>query len=49
MNWYYSAMAHNKKGDQQNARKLFEKITQSNINSLNLALVRNRALEELNK
>lgn len=49
MNWYYSAMAHNKKGDQQNARKLFEKITQSNINSSNLALVRNRALEELNK
>ena len=49
LNWYYKAVAYNKKGDKQNATKLFEKITKSNINSLNLALVRNRAKAELKK
>ncbi len=49
LNWYYQAVAYNKKGDTQNANKLLEKITKSNVNSLNLALVRNRAMEELKK
>ena len=49
MNWYYNAMAYNKKGDKKNATKLLEKITKLNVNSLNLALVRNRAMEELKK
>lgn len=49
LNWYYSAMAYNQKGDKQNAKKLFEKVTQSNVNSLNLALVRNRAIDALKK
>lgn len=48
LNWYYKAVAYKKEGDKQNATKLFEKITKSNINSLNLALVRNRAIKELN-
>jgi tetratricopeptide (TPR) repeat protein len=49
LNWYYNAVACNKKGDKQNASKLFEKVTKWNVNSLNLALVRNRAKEELKK
>jgi tetratricopeptide (TPR) repeat protein len=49
MNMYYTAVAYTKKGDKQNALKLFEKITKSNVNSLNLALVRKRAIAELKK
>lgn len=49
LNWYYKAAACDKKGDKQNAKKLLEKIAKSNVNSLNLALVRNRAKEELKK
>jgi tetratricopeptide (TPR) repeat protein len=48
-NWYYSAIAYSKKGDRQNALKLFEKTSKWNVNSLNLALVRKRAMEELKK
>ena len=48
-NWYYTAVAYNKKGEKQNALKLFEKITQWNVNSLSLALVRKHAMEELKK
>ena len=48
-NWYYTAMAYNNKGEKQNALKLFEKITQWNVNRLSLALVRKLAMEELKK
>jgi len=48
-NWYYTAVAYSKKGDRQNALKLFEKISKWNINDLNLALVRKRAMDELKK
>jgi tetratricopeptide (TPR) repeat protein len=47
LNWYYQAMAYDKKGDKQNATKLLEKIAKSNVNSLNLALVRNKAKDNL--
>jgi tetratricopeptide (TPR) repeat protein len=47
--WYNTAIAYNKKGNRQNALKLFEKITKWNVNSLDLALVRRRAVEELKK
>jgi tetratricopeptide (TPR) repeat protein len=47
--WYNTAVAYNKKGDRQNALKLFEKITKWNVNSMGLALVRKRAMEELKK
>jgi tetratricopeptide (TPR) repeat protein len=47
--WYNTAIAYNKKGDKQNALKFFEKITKWNVNSLDLALVRKRAMEELRK
>jgi len=49
LNWYYTAIAYNKKGDKQNALKLFEKVSKWNVNSLNLALVRKRAMDELKK
>lgn len=39
-NWYYNAVAYNKKGDKQNALKLFDKITKCNVNSFDLALVK---------
>ena len=48
-NWYYTAVAYSKKGDKQNALKLFEKITKWNVNSVNLALFRKRAMDELKK
>lgn len=47
LNWYYKAMAYSKKGDKQNSAKLLAKIAKSNVNSLNLALVRNKALQNL--
>ena len=47
--WYYTAVAYQKKGDQANASKLFEKITKWNVNGLDLALVRKHALDELKK
>jgi tetratricopeptide (TPR) repeat protein len=49
MEWYYTALAYDKKGDRQNALKLFEKIAKWNVNGLDLALFRKRALEELKK
>jgi tetratricopeptide (TPR) repeat protein len=45
--WYFSAVAYSKKGDKQNSAKLFDKVTKWNVNSLNLAFVRNHAKEEL--
>lgn len=47
LNWYYQAVAYNMKGDKQNASALMEKIKKSNVNSLNLALVRNKSLENM--
>jgi tetratricopeptide (TPR) repeat protein len=47
--WYYTALAYSKKGDKQNASKLFEKITKWNVNGIDLALVRKRASDELKK
>ena len=47
--WYYNALAYNEKGERQNAIKLYEKIANCNSNSLMLALVRKRSMEELEK
>ena len=47
LNWYYQAMGYHKKGDNQKAATILEKIKTSNVNTLNLALVRNKALENL--
>lgn len=44
LNWYYQAMAYDKKGDKQNADKLYEKIKTLNVNSVNLALVKNKVM-----
>lgn len=43
MSLYYSALCHQNKGDIPNANRLYQKISTSNVNSLNLALVRNKA------
>ena len=48
-NWYCIAVAYNKKGDKQNALKYFEKIARLNVNSLDLAIFRKRAMAELKK
>jgi tetratricopeptide (TPR) repeat protein len=47
--WYNTAVAYNKKGDRQNALKLFEKISKWNVNSMDLAVVRKHSIEELKK
>lgn len=47
LTWYFSAVAYSKKGDKQNSARLFDKVTKWNVNSLNLAFVRNHAKEEL--
>ena len=47
--WYYTAVAFNKKGDKQSASKQFERIAKCHLNSLGLALVQKRAMEELKK
>ena len=47
LNWYYTAVAYYKKGDKYSAHKLYEKVAKCNIPSLDLALVRNKATEEL--
>jgi tetratricopeptide (TPR) repeat protein len=45
LNWYYTAVAYTKKGDKDNAQKLFDKVSSCNVPSLELAVVRNRAKE----
>jgi len=45
--WYCLAVAYEKKGDKQNASKLYEKIAKWNVNSMDLALVRKRAMAAL--
>lgn len=42
---YYTALCHQKKDDMYNANRLFQKIGSSNDNSLDLALVRNKAFK----
>jgi len=49
VNWYYNAVAYKNKGDKQKALNLFEKITKWNENSLTLAFVRKRSIDELKK
>ncbi len=46
-NWYYTAMAYNKKGDKKESEQLFSKISKCNVTSINLAVVRKPAMEEL--
>jgi tetratricopeptide (TPR) repeat protein len=46
-NWYFTAVAYEKKGDTQNSEKILDRITKYNVNSLNLAFVRNHAKEDL--
>ena len=48
-NWYYMAKAYEKKGDKENASKFYAKVANWNVNSLNLALVRQRAREKIQK
>jgi superkiller protein 3 len=45
--WYFTAVAYEKKGDTGNSEKLLDRITKYNVNSLNLAFVRNHAKEDL--
>jgi tetratricopeptide (TPR) repeat protein len=45
--WYFTAVAYEKKGDSQNSEKILDRITKYNVNSLNLAFVRNHAKEDL--
>lgn len=46
---YYHAMTLEKIGDTQNASELLEKISNCNDNSLSLALVRSKAMKQLQK
>ena len=46
-NWYYLGIAYKQKGDKQNATSMFEKISKWNVNSIDLAFVRKRAIDEL--
>lgn len=45
--WYWEANAQEKAGNTQEAKKIYEKIASSNINSMELALVRNKAIMKL--
>lgn len=45
--WYYTALAYDKKGDKENARKMYQKIAGSNTSNLYTALYRKHALEAL--
>lgn len=45
--WYYTAMAYNKKGEKGTSQKYYNKITKWNVNSMNLAIVRKNALDEV--
>ncbi len=47
INWYYMATAYQKTGNNSKAIEFYNKITTSNDNSLDLALVRNRAMTAL--
>ncbi len=47
LTWYQMALAYEQKGDTENAGKLFQKIATWTTNDLDLALVRNRAVDKL--
>jgi len=47
LNLYYTAIAYEKKGDNENVSELFEMIRNWNANRFNFALVRNCAIEKL--
>jgi len=47
LTWYQMALAYEQKGDTENARKLFQKISTWTTNDLDLALVRNSAINKL--
>lgn len=47
LTWYYTAVAHQNNGNKSKSAELFKKISTWNVNSLDLALVRNRAIENL--
>lgn len=49
INWYYTAVAYQKKGDNQKAAQLMDKIKQSNQNSVELAIANNHAKETLSQ
>ena len=44
--WYSEAVAQEKAGNTQEAKKLYKKIAEYNVNSLPLALVRNKAIKK---
>lgn len=44
---YLTAVAYSKMGDKKNSEKIYDKVTKWNVNSINLAFVRNHAMEEL--
>ena len=45
--WYWEAITQEKAGNTQETKKLYKKIASSNINSMELALVRNKAIKKL--
>jgi len=45
--WYWEAIAQEKAGNTQEAKKLYKKIAEYNVNGLSLALVRNKAIKKL--
>lgn len=45
--WYWQAMAQEKAGNIQEAKKIYAKIAGYNVNSLNLALVKDRAKNKM--
>ena len=47
LTWYYTAQAYSKKGDKEDSDKYLNKIAKWNVNSLDLALVRKNAVEEI--
>ncbi|HET6556539.1 MAG TPA: tetratricopeptide repeat protein [Prolixibacteraceae bacterium] len=49
MIWYYNALAYSKKGDAQKATEMLEKISKSNVNSLTLALMKNKVVKVADK
>ena len=47
LTWYYTAMAYLNSGNKTKSAELYKKISTWNVNSLDLALVRNSAIENL--
>ncbi len=47
-NWYYMAVAHEKNGNNEEAAKLYKKVSEWKSNSIGLAVVRARAMQKAN-